>query len=125
MSQDVRLSDQQFQVVQAVNKLAGASAREVQRELDHLGLAHTTIATVMTRLEKKGVLASKVHGRERIYRCLVDEESIRQSMVASMVSTLFKGDSKALMAHLVNEGEIDSSELDELKAMIQQGDAND
>ena len=63
MSKDVRLSDQQFQVVQAVNKLAGASAREVQRELDHLELAHTTIATVMTRLEKKGVLESEVIGR--------------------------------------------------------------
>ena len=125
MSKDVRLSDQQFQVVQAVNKLAGASAREVQRELDHLELAHTTIATVMTRLEKRGVLASEVTGRERIYRCLVDEESIRQSMVASMVSTLFKGDSKALMAHLVNEGEIDSGELDELKEMIRRGDNHD
>lgn len=48
MSKDVRLSDQQFQVVQAVNKLSGASAREVQRELAHLELAHTTIATVTT-----------------------------------------------------------------------------
>ena len=125
MTKDVRLSDQQFQVVQAVNKLSGASAREVQHELAHLDLAHTTIATVMSRLEKKGVLASEVQGRERIYRCLVDEESIRQSMVTSMVSTLFKGDSKALMAHLVNEGEIDSSELDELKEMIRQGDDHD
>ena len=125
MKKDVRLSDQQFQLVQAVNKLAGGSAREVQRELAHLNLAHTTIATVLTRLEKKGVLASEVQGRERIYRCLVDEESIRQSMVTSMVSTLFKGDSKALMAHLVNEGEIDSSELDELKEMIRQGDHHD
>ena len=125
MTKDVRLSDQQFQVVQAVNKFSGASAREVQHELAHLDLAHTTIATVMSRLEKKGVLASEVKGRERIYRCLVDEESIRQSMVTSMVSTLFKGDPKALMAHLVNEGEIDSSELDELKEMIRQGDDHD
>lgn len=125
MAKDVRLSDQQFQLVQAVNKLGGASAKQVQQELAHLKLAHTTIATVLTRLEKRGVLASEVSGRERVYRSLVNEDSIRQSMVASMVSTLFKGDSKALMAHLVNEGEIDSSELDELKAMIQQGDDHD
>lgn len=125
MAKDVRLSDQQFQLVQAVNKLGGASAKQVQRELAHLKLAHTTIATVLTRLEKKGVLASEVSGRERVYRSLVNEESIRQSMVASMVSTFFKGDSKALMAHLVNEGEVDSNELDELKAMIREGDDHD
>lgn len=125
MAKDVRLSDQQFQVVQAINKLGGAGAKDVQQELRHLDLAHTTIATVMTRLEKKGVLASEVKGRERIFRSLVDEDSIRQSMVSSMVSTLFQGDSKALMAHLVNEGEVDSRELDELKEMILRGEQDD
>lgn len=125
MTSDVRLSDQQFQIVQAVTKRGEASAKDVQNELDHLKLAHTTIATVMSRLEKKGVLVSSVEGRERVYRCLVDEQLIRQSMVNSMISTLFRGDSKALMAHLIHEGEIDSNELDELKAMIQQGDNDD
>ncbi len=125
MSKDVRLSDQQFQVVQAVTKRGTASARDVQQDLEHLNLAHTTVATVMTRLEKKGVLSSTVIRRERVYRCLVDEQSIRQSMVNSLVSTLFRGDSKALMAHLISEGEVDSKELDELKAMITQGENND
>ncbi len=125
MKKSVKLSDQQFQVVQALNKLGGASAREVQQELNHLGLAHTTIGTVMSRLEKKGVLSSKVQGRERIYRCTVDEGAIRQSMVNSMISTLFKGDSKALMAYLVSEGEFDIDELDELKKLVQHGEDND
>lgn len=125
MTKDVRLSDQQFQVVQAVTRRGEASVKDVQNELDHLKLAHTTVATVMSRLEKKGVLVSTIEGRERMYRCLVDEQLIRQSMVNSLISTFFKGDSKALMAHLVHEGEIDSNELDELKAMIQQGENYD
>jgi BlaI family penicillinase repressor len=125
MTKEVRLSDQQFQVVQAVTRRGEASVKDVQNELDHLKLAHTTVATVMSRLEKKGVLVSTIEGRERMYRCLVDEQLIRQSMVNSMISTLFKGDSKALMAHLIHEGEIDSNELDELKAMIQQGENYD
>ena len=125
MTKGVRLSDQQFQVVQAVSKLGKAAAKDVLQELKHLDLAHTTVATVMTRLEKKGVLASEVDGRERIYRCLVDENSIRQSMVTSMISTLFRGDSKALMAHLVNDGEIDSAELDEMRKLISEGKDND
>lgn len=125
MKKGVKLSDQQFQVVQALNKLGGASAREVQQELDHLGLAHTTIGTVMSRLEKKGILTSEVQGRERIYRCAVDEGSIRQTMVNSMISTLFKGDSKALMAYLISEGEFKIDELDELKEMIKEGEGHD
>ena len=118
MAQEVKLSDQQYQLVQALGNLGRGSAREVQHEVMHLGLAHTTVATVLSRLETKGVLASEVRGRERVYRCLVDEKSIRQSMVSSLVSTLFKGDSKALMAHLVEEGEINPEKLDELHALI-------
>lgn len=125
MSKEIRLSGQQFEVVQAVNKLGRAGAKQVQQELKHLDLAHTTIATVLSRLEKKGLLVSEVEGRERVFRCLEDENSIRQSMVESLISTVFKGDSKALMAHLVSEGEIDSAELDELRELVQEGEGND
>ena len=125
MSKEIRLSEQQFQVVQAVNKLGSAGAKQVQKELKHLDLAHTTVATVLSRLEKKGLLVSEVEGRERVFRCLVDENSIRQSMVESLISTVFKGDSKALMAHLVNEAEIDSAELGKLRALVKEGEGND
>ncbi len=125
MNLDFRLSDQQFQVLQAVNKLGGASAKQVQLELKHLNLAHTTVATVLSRLEKKGLFTSKVEGRERVFTSQVDEGSIRKSMVESLISTVFKGDSKALMAHLVHESEINSSELDELRKLVQKEEDGD
>ena len=118
MAESIRLSEQQFQIFQAVNKLGKGSAKQVQKELGHLGLAHTTIATVLSRLEKKGVFASEVKGRERFFHSIVDESAIRRSMVESLVSTAFRGDPKALIAHLVSEGEINSSELDELREMV-------
>ena len=120
MGRNIRLSEQQLQLVQALNRLGEGSAREVQRELNHLDLAHTTVATVLTRLESKGVLHSEVRGRERVYRCIVEPGSLQRSMVSSLVATLFDGDSKALMAHLVQEGEFQPEELDELRQLIDQ-----
>ncbi len=111
----VRLSDQQLQVVQALNLLGSAGAKQVQQQLAHLNLAHTTVATVLSRLEKKGILASEVVGRERLYHSLVDESDIRQSMVDSLITTVFKGDPNALMAHLLNEEDIDPDELEALQ----------
>ncbi|PCI74972.1 MAG: BlaI family transcriptional regulator [SAR86 cluster bacterium] len=119
MTKATRLTDQQFQVFQAVNKLGKASARQVQLELDHLALAHTTVATLLSRLEKKGLFSSEVSGRERVYQTLIEESSIRRSMVESLITTVFKGDSKALIAHLVSEGEIDPAELKELRKLAQ------
>ncbi len=123
MTANIKLSDQQYQLVQALWKLGEGSAKDVQAKLNNLGLAHTTVGTILSRLEKKGVLASETRGRERVYRPLISEGDVKRSMVSSLVSTLFKGDSKALLAHLVNEGEIEKDELDQLKQLIDGGNS--
>lgn len=120
MSSDIRLSEQQLQIVQLLNQLGEGTAKEVQQGLAPLQLAHTTVATVLSRLEKKGVLQSEVRGRERCYRSNIDDSELRRSMVSSLISNLFKGDPKALMAHLVSEGEFEVSELDALRELVQQ-----
>ncbi|PCI63801.1 MAG: BlaI family transcriptional regulator [Kordiimonadales bacterium] len=118
MTANVRLSDQQYHIVQALWVMGDGSAKDVQQHLSGLGLAHTTIGTILTRLEKRGVLTSATRGRERVFRSLISEGDVKRSMVSSLVSTLFKGDSKALLAHLVNEGDIDAVELSEIKALL-------
>ncbi|NVJ70086.1 MAG: BlaI/MecI/CopY family transcriptional regulator [Alphaproteobacteria bacterium] len=121
MTANIKLSDQQYQLVQALWRLGEGSAKDVQQNLHSMDLAHTTVGTILSRLEKKGVLASETRGRERVYRPLISESDVKRSMVSSLVSTLFKGDSKALLAHLVHEGEIDGDELKDIKQLIDQG----
>ncbi|MBV1900160.1 MAG: BlaI/MecI/CopY family transcriptional regulator [Kordiimonadaceae bacterium] len=118
MADNIKLSDQQYQIVQALWHLGEGSARDVQEKLSDLGLAHTTIGTILSRLEKRHVLASETRGRERVYRSLISESDVKRSMVSSLISTLFKGDSKALLAHLVDEGDINENELADIKALL-------
>ncbi len=118
MAGNIKLSDQQYQVVQALWTLKEGSARDVQTHLTSLGLAHTTIGTILTRLEKRNILSSETRGRERVFKALITEGDVKRSMVSSLVSTLFKGDSKELLAHLVNEGDINKNELDDLKSLL-------
>ena len=119
MAGNIKLSDQQYQIVQALWQLGEGSAKDVQQALDDLSLAHTTIGTVLSRLEKKGVLSSETRGRERIYKAEIEESDVKRSMVSSLVSTLFKGDSKALLAHLVREGDFDKNDLSAVKALLE------
>ncbi len=121
MSGNIKLSDQQYMMVQALWSLGEGSAKDVQHALRDVSLAHTTIGTILSRLEKKGVLSSSTRGRERVYRAEISESDVKRSMVSSLVSTIFKGDSKALLAHLVREGEIDKDELSEIKSLIDKG----
>jgi predicted transcriptional regulator len=82
------------------------------------GLAFTTIATMLRKMEEKGVVAHRVDGRQFVYRPTVSEAQVRRSMVGELVARLFAGDPRALVAHLVSEHEIDADELPELRRRL-------
>ncbi len=99
-----------------------ATTAEVHDALrDERGLAFTTIATMLRKMEDKGVLAHRVDGRQFVYRPTVSEDQVRRSMVSDLVERLFAGDPKALVAHLVSEHEIDPDELRELRQTLGPG----
>ena len=96
-----------------------ATTADVHEALrDARGLAFTTIATMLRKMEDKGVVAHRAEGRQFVYRPTVSEDQVRRSMVGELVERLFAGDPKALVAHLVSENEIDAAELDELRRRL-------
>lgn len=82
------------------------------------GLALTTIATMLRKMEDKGVVAHTADGRQFVYRPTVSQDQVRRSMVGELVARLFEGDPRALVAHLVSEHEIDASELKDLRRRV-------
>jgi predicted transcriptional regulator len=88
------------------------------------GLAPTTIATMLTKMEKKGIVSHRSSGRRFIYRPRVSESEVRHSMVGELTDRLFRGDTAALVSHLLAEHEIDPQELDRLKALIAESEAS-
>lgn len=120
---EVHLSDLQLAVVRALWRRGEASTAEVVAELGpKRDLAHTTVATLLTRLEKRGLLETRRDGRTLIYKALISEADVRRSMVAELVATLFKGDPKALLAHLVREDEIAPGDLEKVRARLKEDD---
>lgn len=118
----VHLSSLQLAVMRVLWKRGKSSTAEVVAELrDQRGLAHTTVATLLTRLEKRGVLAQHRDGRNLVYRALVTEDEVRRSMVTDLVATLFKGDSAALVAHLVSEKEVAPGDIARARARLARG----
>jgi len=82
--------------------------------------APTTIATMLTKMEKKGVVEHRVEGRQFVYSPTVSAEEVTRTMVADLTQRLFEGDVTALVSHLITEQEIDPEELGRLRRMIGQ-----
>ena len=86
------------------------------------GLALTTVATLLSRLEKRGILSHRKEGRQYVYRALVTEKEVRHSKVRELTATLFEGDPSALIRHLVRSHEVDRDELERLVRLIGEAD---
>ena len=80
--------------------------------------ALTTVATMLTKMEKKGVVDHDLEGRQYVYRATVEETDVHRSMVADLTAQLFDGDVTALVSHLLTEQDIDAEELARLRSMI-------
>jgi BlaI family transcriptional regulator, penicillinase repressor len=114
------LGDLQLAIMRVLWSRGEATVADVHETLEpERGLALTTIATMLMKMEKKGVVNHRAEGRRFIYRPLVSEGQVTRSMVADLTSQLFRGDVTALVNHLLSEHEIDSSELAQLRSLIE------
>ena len=120
MTDSSRLTELQLAILRVFWARAGATVPEVFRALwDERGLAQSTVATLITRLEKRGLLAREGDARQYVYRATVSEDEVRRSMVAEMTSLLFGGDAAALVSHLVESRELGPDEMEQVRALLE------
>jgi len=116
---DIALSELQIAVMRVLWRQGEASVADIATILGtERGLKYTTVATLLTRLEKRGVVAQRRDGRVLIYRALASEPQVRRSMVADLIGSLFGGDPRALVAHLVDESEIAPGDLERVRKRL-------
>ena len=115
----IALSALQLSLMRALWTAGQATAAEVVQALrEERGLAHTTVATLLTRLEKRGVVAAEREGRQIVYRPLVTESQVRQSMVSGLLANLFEGRASDLLSHLIKRDEIAPEDLARIRQLL-------
>jgi BlaI family transcriptional regulator, penicillinase repressor len=119
VSEKHSLGDLQLAIMRVLWQRGEATVVEVHEDLEpERGLAPTTIATMLTKMEKKGVVGHRLDGRRFIYEPRVSEPDVTRSMVSELADRLFGGEVTALVSHLLAEHEIQPDELAALKRQI-------
>jgi BlaI family penicillinase repressor len=118
-SSDLVLSDLQLMLMRVFWSRPSASAAEVVADLRSTRpLAHTTVATLLSRLEKRGLLIATREARQVTYRAAVSQQEVRRSMVSALLTALFDGEARGLLSHLVDQRRIGADELSEIRAAL-------
>jgi predicted transcriptional regulator len=120
MDKPLRLGDLQVAILRVLWDEGEATVARVTRALSGRRRAPTTIATMLSKMERRGLVEHRLEGRQFIYKPLLSEQEVTRTMVADLTQRLFEGDVSALVSHLIRSEEIDREELVRLRAMIVQ-----
>ena len=121
MNVSIQLGDLQLAIMRVLWERGEATVAEVHTALEaERGLALTTIATMLSKMERKGVVHHRTEGRQFVYMPTIREDEVRRSMVSEFTERLFKGDAAALVNHLLTEQQIDDEELLEITRRIEE-----
>ena len=117
----IELTELQLAIMRVLWQRGEAAVADVHESAaPERGLALTTVATLLTRLEKAGYVARRPAGRHYLYRALVSEEEVRRSMVSGLAERLFQGDVTALVSHLLSDSDIAPGDLDRVRKLLEQ-----
>jgi len=112
------LTPLQLAVMQALWAREEASVADVQKSMTGKRLALTTVATLLTRLEQRNLVAHRVEGRQYLYRARVSPVAVRQSVTRDLLGSLFHGDVTAFVTQLLDARDLTPEELADLKRLI-------
>ncbi len=115
----------ELEVLKAVWDVGPAPVREVMNRLHERGrrIAYTTVLTVLTRLEQKGLVSSDKSGQAYVYRAKVTREKVTLARVKALVRDLYDGAAAPMVLQLMRSERFTPEEIDELSKLIDELDA--
>jgi predicted transcriptional regulator len=82
-------------------------------------LAYSTVATILSRMERKGLLYHEKSGRAYLYGAAVTQSQVQQAILSDLVDRLFDGKMSRAIGPMLEAHDVDSAELDEISAVVQ------
>ena len=112
-----RLTTLQLAVMQVLWSRDEASVADVQRAMTGRRLALTTVATMLVRLEQRGLVSHRAEGRQYIYRSRVSPADVRETVTRELLRNLFDGDVTAFVTQLLDSRKLTREEVADLQRL--------
>lgn len=115
----IRLGSVQLRIMRVLWAKGEATAREITEELAQSEtIAHSTVQTLLRKLETKGAVEHVRRDRTFYFRPLIVEHQVSRSAAHDLLSRVFQGSVVGLVANLLDHEEVSPEELARLRALI-------
>ncbi len=116
----ITLGSVQRRIMQVLWDEGESTARRITDALNAANpIAHSTVQTLLRKLEAKGAVAHERLDRTFVFRALVAESEVSRSATQEFVARVFQGSVTGLMAHLLENEDITPDEMKRLRALVE------
>jgi len=116
------IPDSELDVLNVLWDRGQATVREVLEMLRAVGRqwSYATVATLLDRLETKGVVASDRSALAFVYRPVITSQEVRQKRINTLVEQLYQGEPGLLVLHLLKSHPLDPRQAMEVRAVLEE-----
>jgi BlaI family penicillinase repressor len=116
------IPDSELDVLKVLWDRGHATVREVLETLRSAGRqwSYATVATLLDRLETKGVVTSDRSELAFVYRPVISNQEVRQKRVNSLVDKLYQGEPGLLVLHLLKAHPLDPRQAKEVRTLLEE-----
>jgi BlaI family transcriptional regulator, penicillinase repressor len=115
----ISLGSVQLRIMRVLWDDGEATARRITDALSQTSpIAHSTVQTLLRKLENKRAVAHERRERTFIFRPLVAESEVTRSAAQDILTRVFQGSISGLVAHLLESDDVTPEEMKELRALV-------
>src|SRR3954470_12894406 len=114
------IPDSELDVLKVLWDRGQATVREALETLRAAGRqwSYATVATLLDRLETKGLVTSDRRELAFVYRPAISSQEVRQRRLTSLVDKLYQGEPGLLVLHLLKSHPLEPGQAKEVRAVL-------
>ena len=122
MSPTNLISEAELAVLKVLWDMEQATVRELREQLKSQGTswAHTTISTLLTRMEHKNLVERDPTGFAHVYSAVASRQNIVKQRLADLADEFCDGASAPLMLALVENQRFTKEEISQFRDLVKQ-----
>ena len=126
MSPPKPISEAEREVMKTLWELGRATVREIRQHLEAGGTAwaHTTVNTLLSRMEQKGLVERDSSGFAHVYTPAASRQDLVQQRLVDLADEYCDGQSVPLMLALVENQKFTESEIEQFRQLVDRLEAS-
>ena len=122
MKKQPSLHQSEWQVMEVLWQKPHTLMEMVSALSQSVGWSKSTVATMVRRMEEKGLISYQEQGKARVFSPNVSLEHVAARETDSLLNRAYKGSLSMLVSNLVQRNGLSQDDIDELYAILKQAE---